>query len=86
MSDFGLARFNSESGSDGPGNPWESWSSPYYMPPERIEGKEEDFRGDFYSLGTCLFSMLTGELPFFDLDESKVLEMKLTAEPPDPRE
>jgi len=85
ISDFGLARFNASSEESDSDNHWESWSSPYFMPPERIAGTQEDYRGDFYSLGTTLFNMLTGELPFFDLDESKVLEQKVTLDPPDPR-
>ncbi|MDF3128298.1 serine/threonine-protein kinase [Kiritimatiellaeota bacterium B1221] len=85
ISDFGLARFSGQNSSDNPRTQWESWSSPYYMPPERILGLEEDHRGDFYSLGTTLFNMLTGELPFFDLDESVVLDQKINRDPPDPR-
>jgi serine/threonine protein kinase len=80
--DFGLARFSNQSND---GSQWESWSSPYYMPPERIKGEPEDFRGDFYSLGTTLYNLLTGELPFFDLDESVVLQRKQNEDPPDPR-
>lgn len=82
ISDFGLARFSNKSND---GSQWESWSSPYYMPPERIKGEAEDFRGDFYSLGTTLYNLLTGELPFFDLDESVVLQRKQNEDPPDPR-
>lgn len=82
--DFGLARFNGEPTRQQPQR--DTWSSPYYMPPERILGETEDFRGDFYSLGTTLFSMLTGQLPFFDLDEEQVLKRKTEEEAPDPRE
>ncbi len=85
ISDFGLARFSGQKSSEDPRNQWESWSSPYYMPPERILGRDEDHRGDFYSLGTTLFNMLTGELPFFDLDETIVLKQKTNQDPPDPR-
>lgn len=80
ISDFGLARFDGEQGQH-----LQSWSSPYYMPPERIRNQPEDFRGDFYSLGTTLFYMLTGQLPFFDLEEEVVLERKLAEPAPDPR-
>ncbi|WFB34810.1 serine/threonine-protein kinase [Kiritimatiellota bacterium B12222] len=85
ISDFGLARFSGSSSGDSPRDQWESWSSPYYMPPERIEGEDEDSRGDFYSLGTTLYNMLTGELPFFDMDEQVILNRKLSENPPDPR-
>lgn len=79
--DFGLARFSGEDADF-----LESWSSPYYMPPERIAGQPEDHRGDFYSLGTTLYFMLCGRLPFFDLDEQVVLRQKQEEPPPDPRD
>lgn len=85
ISDFGLARFSGTSGENSPRQQWENWSSPYYMPPERIIGEPEDHRGDFYSLGTTLYNMLTGELPFFDMNESVVLSRKVEENPPDPR-
>lgn len=42
----------------------EVWGSPYYVSPERIGGKTEDFRSDVYSLGATLFNALTGHPPF----------------------
>lgn len=81
ISDFGLARFSGDET-----ELLDSWSSPYYMPPERIKGETEDHRGDFYSLGTTLYYMLTGRLPYFDLDDDEVLRQKLAGPPPNPRE
>lgn len=78
--DFGLARFSGQENDFR-----ENWSSPYYMPPERIAGREEDHRGDFYSLGTTLYYMLCDQLPFFDLDDQVVLQRKMEELPPDPR-
>ena len=81
ISNFGLAWDNDQRATDPT-----SWSSPYYMPPERIRGEPEDFRGDFYSLGTTLFYMVTGCLPFFDVDEDLAKEKKLRVDAPDPLE
>ena len=69
--DFGLAVFEQFSaGAEG-----SVWGSPAYMPPERLEGMAEDFRGDIYALGTVLFEMLTGR-PTFDASTAQEVAMK----------
>jgi serine/threonine protein kinase len=42
------------------------WGSPYYLSPERVGRRAEDFRSDVYSLGATLFEALTGRPPFTD--------------------
>ncbi|MGC3988909.1 MAG: serine/threonine-protein kinase [Chthoniobacteraceae bacterium] len=42
----------------------EIWGTPYYVAPEKLDGKPEDFRSDIYSLGGSLFHALAGRPPF----------------------
>ncbi len=58
--DFGLA-MPAEEALRGSGS---AWGSPYYIPPERLAGEPEDFRGDMYSLGATLFHAAAGRPPF----------------------
>jgi len=38
--------------------------SPFYVPPEQIEGEKPNFHGDMYSLGVVLYELLAGRRPF----------------------
>jgi predicted Ser/Thr protein kinase len=58
--DFGLAIMQSEE----EGQRGEIWGTPYYVAPEKLDRKPEDFRSDMYSLGGTLFHALAGRPPF----------------------
>jgi serine/threonine-protein kinase len=57
--DFGLVRAAED-------DSWEEhiWGTVYYVAPEKLERKGEDFHSDMYSLGGTLYHALTGHVPF----------------------
>ncbi|HXI85113.1 MAG TPA: protein kinase [Verrucomicrobiae bacterium] len=58
------------------------WGSPYYISPERVGQKAEDFRSDVYSLGATLFQMLTGHPPFEADTPEELAAKRLNEKPP----
>ncbi|MBC8126725.1 MAG: serine/threonine protein kinase [Gloeobacteraceae cyanobacterium ES-bin-144] len=54
--DFGLALVTH----GGTAQATELWATPYYVPPETVEGNHEDFRSDIYSFGATLYHSLSG--------------------------
>ncbi len=58
--DFGLAML-AEDAATARG---EVWGTPYYVAPEKLDQKPEDFRSDIYSLGATLFHAIAGRPPF----------------------
>ena len=51
--------------------------TPDYMAPEQIEGQRGDRRTDVYALGTMLFELLSGHLPFEGDNQMVVLSLHL---------
>ncbi len=54
--DFGLALVTQ----GGKAQATELWATPYYVPPETIEGDTEDFRSDIYAFGATVYHALSG--------------------------
>jgi len=59
--------------------------SPNHMAPEIVEGKEADQRSDLFSLGTILYWLATGNLPFAASNPTATLRRAITGEFDDPR-
>ncbi len=57
--DFGLALATQ----GGTARADEFWATPYYVPPETIDGQPEDFRSDIYAFGATLYHALAGKPP-----------------------
>lgn len=61
------------------------WGTPEYMAPEQFGSKEVDGRADIYALGTVLYELLTGTLPFSADSTVALLERKQSRLPKPPR-
>jgi serine/threonine-protein kinase len=55
--------------------------TPDYMAPEQIRGRRGDARTDVYALGTMLYEMLTGKLPYASPSPTALLRTKLHERP-----
>ena len=51
------------------------WATPFYVPPEKLDGQPDTFLGDIYSLGATLFHALAGRAPF-DANTASMEELK----------
>ena len=71
LMDFGIAHVADQGGLTITGT---LLGSPAHMAPECIEGYPADERSDLYSLGTCLYWLTTGALPFEALTPHALLK------------
>ncbi len=86
LSDFGLVRTMRQSESTQVGKPLpldQVPGTPHYMAPEQTRGIVTSLT-DIYALGVLLYQMLTGNLPYNDPDEVRVIQMHLHAAIPSP--
>ncbi len=83
--DFGVAKLRPAPGTKDPhgAHEGEIVGTPAYMAPEQAAGGETDPRTDIYALGTVLYRMLAGKLPFRAPSLARHIG-KLLNEPPPP--
>jgi eukaryotic-like serine/threonine-protein kinase len=60
--------------------------SPNHMAPEIVDGREADARSDLFSLGTILYWLATGRLPFAAPNPTAVLRRSINGEFDDPHQ
>ena len=58
--------------------------TPDYMAPEQVGGRRGDQRTDVYAVGTLLYEMLTGALPFSGTNAHSLLKVKAREDPRPP--
>jgi len=90
LADFGLVRTiqqtDLESSYAGVSIPLDQVpGTPHYMAPEQTRGIVTP-ASDIYALGVLLYQLLTGELPYNDVDDIEVIKMHLHAPVPNPRD
>jgi serine/threonine-protein kinase len=70
LMDFGIARDQSFDDLTEAGT---GIGTPAYMSPEQILGDKLDARSDLFSLGICLYQMITGRKPFVEDEQRSVM-------------
>lgn len=81
LTDFGLAQMRDTQSMTVTG---QILGSPGHMSPEQVEGKDCDARSDIFSLGTVLYALSVGELPFVARTPHKVLMLIVQGDYADP--
>jgi hypothetical protein len=81
ITDFGIARIAASSQTQ----TGIVKGTPYYMSPEQFSGVKVDGRSDIFSLGTTLFQLLTGALPFYAKNPAVLMNQIMNFPHPSPK-
>ena len=81
--DFGLAKLTEQelSPATPETNPGVVMGTPRYMSPEQARGLDVDLRTDIFSLGTLIYEMVTGRVPFEGETTSDIIAALIKDEP-----
>ena len=81
--DFGLAKLAEKEFSPATPetNPGVVMGTPRYMSPEQARGLDVDLRTDIFSLGTVIYEMVTGRVPFEGVTTSDIIAALIKDEP-----
>ena len=64
----------------------QTMGTPEYISPEQVKGRRGDARSDLYSLGTMIYELLTGKVPFTGSNPFLIMNDKTLNNPVPPRE
>ncbi len=81
LTDFGIAQMADAQSMTATG---QVLGSPGHMAPEQIEGKDSDARTDLFALGTVLYFLAVGRLPFAGKNPHQVLKRIIDGDYTDP--
>ena len=81
LMDFGIAKVQDSGFKTATGS---VLGTPAFISPEQASGESVDGRSDVYSLGVCLYQMITGSLPFTAPDPVQLLLKRLHEDPLEP--
>ncbi len=83
LADFGLVKLMGRQ--QGITRPGVSIGTPAYFSPEQAAGEDVDYRSDIYGLGTVIYELLTGRLPFEADSPIEMMLRRLRESPVPPR-
>ena len=85
LMDLGIARADTAESATQTGAHTTMIGTALYLSPEQAQGQPVDPRSDLYSLGCCLYEMLTGTVPFTGATPVAILYRHVREDPAPPR-
>jgi eukaryotic-like serine/threonine-protein kinase len=85
LMDLGIARADAAEAATQTGAHTAMIGTALYLSPEQAQGQPVDPRSDLYSLGCCLYEMLTGTVPFRGATPVAILYRHVREDPAPPR-